>query len=1224
MLGKCSIPVLSMEVISLISWNVNGLVGDERFAQLLILLELLGFPDFVCLQEIHSNSNALILKWEKALDNYKCYFGRGDGRNKGTAILVKKTTPFYQSINGLVQDLDGRYTILKGKLGERLVTIASVYAPVDKNERQNFLGRFMGNNLEGILYIMGDFNAAVSRIMDRTYSNSRKDEDMELLNFMQMSDTVDVWRNLHDGEVEYSYVHPVASSRIDLCLVSSEIKDEFSGAVYIPNFSDHKLLKVNTRLGSKLIGGDFVKIKPHVIQDEMFKDTFEDFWWEQKRVFYNTITSKIKNGSFIGDMREAVDKIRNEELGQEFFLRNLKLDNRWWDKFKSRVFLCGKIVGKRIGKSKNQEYNSCLKEYYKKEEGTREKQELGAKLKKIVYSINEENLFKAQISDRLYFEKCSAPFFSSIEQRRKSLFIDKITKKDGRVLDKKKDIEEHLVSCFEELYSLKENDRTKYREFLEDLPSVQEDIGQVFNENFETFEVEEAISKAKSGRCPGLDGIPIEFYKTFSKLMVPFITKLFNNCMGSGQFPESWKRSVIKLIPKNEDLDYSFNNLRALTMGNNDKKLYARVWYTRLVKMSKNIINERQTGGMPGRSIQGSTLLIHLLITYYYEKGLEGYVLGLDDQKAFDLLIRNFLWDVMEAFGYSDFTIKNIKALYKDTEAVICINGFFTRSFKVQSGVLQGCPLSGLLYVISGEPLARAINRSIQISGFRLPSQQEIKMVQHVDDKTLMLSNQSSIIHVLDMVERYGKISGCVINRLKSFILKLGQSRNVWENNRTVFNGIKIVSENENNGCKKVLGFLFSAVPEVSIDKTWYAVTQKCQGIMDNWKDCNLSLVGRILVVNSLVIPKLVYILQTMNITKRRLGFLNKRISNFIFTGMGSKLKLNILEWGKERGGLGLVPVDLKGRALRFKTVKDYLGKSEGGREGDPVVQILAYFMDMTVRNSIYRDLPHLRQAFQDPVTGGNGILSVRNHQEHILKYYLEDVKKYKEFEVKYNNHDISKWENVFYLKKLIAERTGNEQSVMRTGRNDEKTFFMRQNLGESKEKKVCANIFFKGLDTKVQAFNYKMVNNLLPLYNIIGERGEKYCRYCRKKSGLNNLETMEHVFIGCIVASMVWGRINLKLHRRGIVGIDLGVDTIIYKLGMPGELVLLVSEVNWALWKNRNNNNAVIGNNVGGAKVVREMFSKRIKKLLRVDRKILKANKFKERWGEMDKIIGD
>ena len=80
MLGKCSIPVLSMEVISLISWNVNGLVGDERFAQLLILLELLGFPDFVCLQEIHSNSNALILKWEKALDNYKCYFGRGDGR----------------------------------------------------------------------------------------------------------------------------------------------------------------------------------------------------------------------------------------------------------------------------------------------------------------------------------------------------------------------------------------------------------------------------------------------------------------------------------------------------------------------------------------------------------------------------------------------------------------------------------------------------------------------------------------------------------------------------------------------------------------------------------------------------------------------------------------------------------------------------------------------------------------------------------------------------------------------------------------------------------------------------------------------------------------------------------------------------------------------------------------------------------------------------------------
>ena len=102
----------------------------------------------------------------------------------------------------------------------------------------------------------------------------------------------------------------------------------------------------------------------------------------------------------------------------------------------------------------------------------------------------------------------------------------------------------------------------------------------------------------------------------------------------------------------------------------------------------------------------------------------------------------------------------------------------------------------------------------------------------------------------------------------------------------------------------------------------------------------------------------------------------------------------------------------------------------------------------------------------------------------------------------------------------------------------------------------------------------------------------------------------------------MVWDRINLKLRRRGMVNLDVGVETIIYKLGIRGAMVLLVCEVCWALWKNRNNN--IEGFNVGGAKVVREMFSNRIEKLLRVDRTILDENKFKNRWGEMDKIIGD
>ena len=179
---------------------------------------------------------------------------------------------------------------------------------------------------------------------------------------------------------------------------------------------------------------------------------------------------------------------------------------------------------------------------------------------------------------------------------------------------------------------------------------------------------------------------------------------------------------------------------------------------------------------------------------------------------------------------------------------------------------------------------------------------------------------------------------------------------------------------------------------------------------------------------------------------------------------------------------------------------------------------------------------------------------------------------------------------------------------------------FLGKIFSDTQNKQAWGNILVKGLDTKVQAFNFKMVNNLLPIYSMIGGN-EKHCRYCRKKYGTNNEETLDHLFIDCGVASMVWGKINMKLRRQGMVGIDTERGTIIYKLGLSKDIALLVSEVNWALWKNRNNNSREVAS-LGGALVVRCMFVKRIEKLMRIDRVLLSGAKFRGRWGVVEEIM--
>ena len=117
------------EIVYAFSWNVNGLVTHDRLENLISVLRLHKFPHIVYLQETHASSKIDIENWKKQLPLYNCYFNIGGFRSRGTAVLILKTLPF--TLYHEIQDTsEGRFSILKGRLFEDLVTIVSVYAPV--------------------------------------------------------------------------------------------------------------------------------------------------------------------------------------------------------------------------------------------------------------------------------------------------------------------------------------------------------------------------------------------------------------------------------------------------------------------------------------------------------------------------------------------------------------------------------------------------------------------------------------------------------------------------------------------------------------------------------------------------------------------------------------------------------------------------------------------------------------------------------------------------------------------------------------------------------------------------------------------------------------------------------------------------------------------------------------------------------------------------------------
>ena len=62
-----------------------------------------------------------------------------------------------------------------------------------------------------------------------------------------------------------------------------------------------------------------------------------------------------------------------------------------------------------------------------------------------------------------------------------------------------------------------------------------------------------ALSAMASGKAPGLDGIPHEFYETFWDIIGPELLEMFHESLQVGELPLSWRRAVVSLLPKKGD-----------------------------------------------------------------------------------------------------------------------------------------------------------------------------------------------------------------------------------------------------------------------------------------------------------------------------------------------------------------------------------------------------------------------------------------------------------------------------------------------------------------------------------------------------------------------------------------------------------------------------------------------------------------------------------------------
>ena len=273
---------------------------------------------------------------------------------------------------------------------------------------------------------------------------------------------------------------------------------------------------------------------------------------------------------------------------------------------------------------------------------------------------------------------------------------------------------------------------------------------------------------------------------------------------------------------------------------------------------------------------------------------IDGRMVCIDFKKAFDTVSRDFLFRTLSVFGFGPSFIQWIHTFYKNVSSCVLNNGFATSSFAVERGVRQGDPLSAYLFIIALEVLCVNIRNSNDIRGIKVDNE-EIKVSLFADDLTGFLKDDLSLTNFLKLIEDYGTCSGLKVNHEKTELLLLGNlACTVHE---AVLNITKIKRS------VKILGVHFTydiqAKQKLNINELISSIQLKLR--IWRWRD--LTIIGRIQIVKTFIIPIFLYRTSLISLDKEFVKEANKIIFDFIWKGK-DKVKRSTLISDIEDGGL--------------------------------------------------------------------------------------------------------------------------------------------------------------------------------------------------------------------------------------------------------------------------------------------------------------------------------
>ena len=516
-------------------------------------------------------------------------------------------------------------------------------------------------------------------------------------------------------------------------------------------------------------------------------------------------------------------------------------------------------------------------------------------------------------------EKMTKYYFSLEKKNYTNKTMFTVINKNGKICTEQKEILKEQELFYRELYTKNENVSFKISNKAQVTVSVEQN--KMLTRDITMEELYSSLKSMKLEKVPGCDGLGPAFYIKFYDELKSEMWTLYSYILEHKKLNASARKGVISLIPKaGKDTRY-LQHQCPLTMLCTDYKILAKTLANTLKSVLPDIVGPEQTGFMEKRSIHQNIRRAMDVVARVNEQKTRAVIVTIDFHKCFDMIEHESMFAPFNYFGFADKFISWVKIFFKDF--VVCTEnaGYTSDFFQKTRGVNQGCNISPFCFNVCGAVMKELIINNPKIVGIKLSDNSAVREVisQFADDTALFLVyNETCINEAIKMLSHVERNLGLRISYEKTCIYRIGSLKDseakcytvkplMWSDDDIQLLGVTIVNGKQDSKCF-----------DSTIDKMY--------SVMQCWQNRNATLMGKTLLINTLMGSLFVYKMSVIpKMTMSQQKRVHAIINEFLWKGKKAKIPIKVLQNVKHKGGLKLTNLVIRHDALIMQWIPKIL-----------------------------------------------------------------------------------------------------------------------------------------------------------------------------------------------------------------------------------------------------------------------------------------------------------